>query len=236
MGIRKCIVIIILFFTSLAYSAEQMIEIAVEITEINENKSRELGIEWPDAISTIESNIPSIIESGYWERTTKFTATLKALEANGASKVLSKPKLVTKSGTSARFVVGGEFPIVASGIGTSSVNWKEYGIIMKIVPVFLKDDKIDIDINTELSRLDYSMQNVSNYPAIAKRQASSHLQVKDGETIVLAGLIETTKQKVVKGVPFLSKIPLLGVLFSTNKTVEIRTNVLIFVTPRLVGK
>ena len=229
---RKLLVIPFLFFASLVYS-QQMIEISVEITEINENKSMELGIDWPAEISLTESAIPAIIESGSWERITSFTATLKALETNGAAKVLSKPKLVTKSGTTAKFMVGGEFPVVATGVGTSQVEWKEFGIIMKITPTVQKDEKIDIVLETELSRLDYNAP-VAGYPSVAKRQASSNLQIKNGETMVLAGLIETTKGKTVEGIPILCDIPILGALFSLTKHYETKTNVLIFVTTKIL--
>ncbi|MDR3253705.1 MAG: type II and III secretion system protein [Endomicrobium sp.] len=213
-----------------------MIVISIEITEINENKSKELGIEWPTNISTLEANIPSIIEMGSLERMTKFSADIKALEANGAAKVLSKPKLVTKSGTNARFMVGGEFPIVAAAVGASSINWKEYGIIMKITPTIIKDNNIDIVLSTELSRLDYSIPTVATYPVIAKRQAPSHIQMKDGDTMILAGLIETTRGETVTGIPFLSDIHVLGLLFSTTKNTEVKTNVLIFVTTKLIER
>ncbi len=229
---KKLILIPFLFFASWAYS-EQMVEISVEITEINENKSIELGIKWPDEVTAIETTIPSIIESGAWERVTAYSATIKALEAHGAAKVLSKPKLVTKSGTTAKFMVGGEFPVVATAIGTSTIDWKEYGIIMKITPTVTKDKKIDIMLETELSRLDYNAP-VAGYPAVAKRQASSHLQIKNGETMVLAGLIETTKGKTVEGVPVLCDIPILGALFSVTKNYDTKTNVLIFVTTKLI--
>ena len=231
---KKLICLTVCLFLSSLLFAEPMVEIAVEITEINENKSMELGIQWPIEVSASEVNIPSIIESGAWSRITAYTATLRALETNGAAKVLSKPKLVTKSGTTAKFMVGGEFPVVAvAEIGNSKIEWKEFGIIMKIVPTILKDNKIDLKIDTELSRLDYNAP-VAGYPSIAKRQASSHLQVKDGETVVLAGLIETTKGKTKSGVPILSDIPVLGALFSVNKDYDTKTNVLIFVTPRLI--
>lgn len=229
---KKLIFIPILFFASLVYS-EQMIEISVEITEINENKSIELGVKWPDEISGIESSIPSILESGKWERITEFSATLKALETKGAAKVLSKPKIVTKSGSTARFMVGGEFPVVATAIGTSDIEWKEFGIIMNITPKVLENKKIDIELNTELSRLDYNAP-VAGYPSVAKRQASSHLEINNGETMVLAGLIETTKGKTTEGVPILSDIPVLGALFSIKKDYETKTNVLIFVTPKIL--
>jgi pilus assembly protein CpaC len=135
-----------------------MIEISVEITEVYENKAKSLGLGLPDSVITSEFNIPSILESGSWGRDTKLSAILKSLEENGAAKVLSHPKLVTKSGASAEFIVGGEIPIVATGVGTSSVKWKKYGIIVDIKPTVSKDGKIDIVIKTELSRIDYSIQ------------------------------------------------------------------------------
>jgi pilus assembly protein CpaC len=230
---KKLILILTLFLATVAYSSEQMIEIAVEITEVNENKTKDLGIKWTDTVSAIEGNIPSIIESGDWSRSTAFLATLKALEENGAAKVLSKPKLVTKSGTSANFMVGGEFPVAAVTVGSTSVHWKKYGIIMDITPTVTKDDKIDIVINTELSRIDHSVQS-GGYYGLTKRHASSNLQIKNGETVVLAGLIETTKEKVVNGIPFLCDIPILGVLFSSTRDIEKKTNVLIFVTTKLI--
>ncbi|MDR2645213.1 MAG: type II and III secretion system protein [Endomicrobium sp.] len=230
---KKLNIIVFLFFASLGCASEQMIEISVEVTEMYENKARSLGMELPDSISVSEFNIPSILESGSWGRDTKFSTILKALEENGAAKVLSQPKLVTKSGANAKFMVGGEIPIVATGVGTSSIKWKKYGIIINIKPTVSKDSKIDIVIETELSRIDNSIQ-IAGYPAIRKRKASSHLQIKDGDTMVLAGLIETTKTKTRKGVPFLCNIPVLGLLFGVTCYHEEKTNVLIFVTTKLI--
>jgi pilus assembly protein CpaC len=230
----KIIIFFIFLFYQILYASEQMVEISVEISEINEDKRRELGIEWPSAISVEESNnIPAIIESGAFLRKTNFSATLKALETNGAAKVLSKPKLITKSSSSANFMVGGEFPIVTTGLGTSSVKWKKYGIMMNITPTILNDNKIDIAIDTELSRIDNSV-NVAGYPIVATRQASSHLRIKNGQTIILAGLLETSKDKRKKGIPLLCDIPLLGALFGTVSYVNRQTNVLIFVTTNLI--
>jgi pilus assembly protein CpaC len=212
-----------------------MVEIEVEIIEVNENKIKDFGSELPSIFSVEESNIPSIIESGAFRRTTKFTATLKALEENGIAKILSKPKLVTKSGTRASFMVGGEIP-VATGTRVKKFHtkWKKYGIIMEITPTIIKHDKIDIVIDTELSRIDRSVLGADKCPGISKRHAFSNLQIKNGETVVLAGLIETTKETIVKGVPFLKSIPILGILFRHKCDVEKKTNILIFVTTKLL--
>jgi pilus assembly protein CpaC len=230
---KKLVTVVFLFFASLVYASQQMIEISVEITEVYENKARSLGLELPDLVIMSEFNIPSILESGSWGRDTKFSTIFKSLEENGAAKVLSQPKLVTKSGASAEFMVGGEIPIVATGVGISSVKWKKYGIIMDIKPTLSKDGKIDIVIKTELSRVDYSIQ-VAGYPAIKQRRASSHLQIKDGDTMVLAGLIETTKIKTRKGVPFLCNVPILGLLFGVTNYKEDKINLIIFVTTKLI--
>ncbi|MDR1474270.1 MAG: type II and III secretion system protein [Endomicrobium sp.] len=230
---KKLFVFAVLFCTPSVYGAEQMIEISVEVTEMYENKAKNLGLEFPDSINISEFNIPSILESGSWGRDTKFSSTLKALEENGAAKVLSQPKLVTKSGASANFMVGGEIPIVATGVGSSYVQWKKYGIIMSIKITISKDGKIDIVIETELSRIDHSIQ-VAGYPAIKKRKVSSHLQIKDGDTVALAGLIETTKTKTRKGIPFLCNVPVLGLLFGVTRYNEEKTNVIIFVTTKLI--
>jgi pilus assembly protein CpaC len=229
----KKLIVLILFFTQILCASSQMVEISVEISEINEDKRKELGIEWPSVISIEENNIPAIIESGAFLRKTNFSAIIKTLETKGAAKVLSKPKLITKSATSANFMVGGEFPIVTTGLGTSSVKWKKYGIMMNITPTILNNNKIDIAIDTELSRIDNSV-NVAGYPIVATRQASSHVQIKNGQTIILAGLLETAKDKRIKGIPLLCDIPLLGALFSTVNYIDRQTNILIFVTTNLI--
>jgi pilus assembly protein CpaC len=230
---KKLATVSFLFFASLVCASQQMIEISVEVTEMYENKARSLGMELPNSVSMSEFNIPAILESGSWGRDTKFSAMLKALEENGAAKILSQPKLITKSGASANFMVGGEIPIVATGVGTSSIKWKKYGIIMDIKPTVSKDGEIDIVIEIELSRIDHSVQ-VAGYPAIRKRKASSHLQIKNGDTMVFAGLIETTKIKTRKGVPFLCNIPVLGLLFGVTYYREEKINLIIFVNTKLI--
>ncbi|MBQ3835317.1 MAG: type II and III secretion system protein [Elusimicrobia bacterium] len=224
------------------FASEHLIEIAIEVTEINNNKANEYGIKWVDEISTGElfitgadgaTTYPSLVEFNDWVRYTPLTAKLKLLKESGSAQVLSKPKLVTKSGTKARFLVGGEFPISVSGVSGGNVEWKEYGIITEILPKILADDKIDLVIQTELSRLDWS-NAVQGYPNIAKRQAKSNVILKDQQTIVIAGLIENYKDKIKSGIPILSDIPLLGALFRNTKTIDNKTNVLIFVTPRII--
>ncbi|MDR2709453.1 MAG: type II and III secretion system protein [Elusimicrobiota bacterium] len=232
---KKFLFAICLLFLCIVSNAQSMVEISIEITELNENDVMEFGINWPAVIELQETAIAALPETGTWGRLTPFAAALKALEATGQAKVLSKPKLITKSGASAKFMVGGEIPLANVTMASSKVEWKEYGIIMTVTPTILANSKIDLIVETELSRLDYNAQ-VSGYPSIAKRFASSKLIMKDGETMVLAGLIENTQSKATSGIPLLSRIPFLGALFRTTKIVDTKTNVLVFVTPKILER
>lgn len=231
---------VFLLFFSVSLFAEQLIEISIEITEINNNKAKEYGIKWVDEISTGEplfitdkgTIYPSLIEFQDWIRK-PLGATLKLLQESGSAEVLSNPKLITKSGSKARFLVGGEFPIAVSGVTGGKVEWKEYGIITEVLPKILQDNKIDLTIETELSRLDWT-RDVQGFPIIAKRQAKSYVILKNQQTIVIAGLIENYKDKTTSGIPILQDIPILGTLFKNTKTIDNKTNVLIFVTPKII--
>ena len=239
---KVCFSFVLLLLCAVSLFAEQLVEISIEITEINNNKAKEYGIKWVDEISTGElfvtngegnTTYPSLVEFNDWVRYTPLSAKLKLLQESGSAQVLSNPKLLTKSGTKAKFLVGGEFPIAVSGVSGGNVEWKEYGIITEILPKILSDDKIDLVIETELSRLDWA-NAVQGLPNIAKRQARSSVILKNQQTIVIAGLIENYKDKTTSGIPLLSDIPLLGTLFKNTKVKDNKTNVLIFVTPKII--
>lgn len=234
------------FVTVPLHAAGDMVEIAVEITEINNMRARELGIRWFDTVQAGEiattvadqvpdtlPDLPTIIDVADWKRFTALTAELKILAEKGAAQILSKPKLVARSGTSAKFLVGGEFPVVAEGATSSSIEWKEYGIKTEMTPRILEDGQIDLTLTTEVSRLDWA-NRVRDFPAIATRVATSSVRVRSGQTIALAGLIETRRDDNAVGIPLLMDIPLLGHLFSRKSKVESKSNVLIFVTPRIL--
>jgi len=230
-----------------AETAEPLIQISVEVAEINNNKARELGIKWIDTIGTGEvawdvsgrtpatlPEVPSIIAVGDWARYSALTAELKMLVTRGAAKIMSKPKLVTKSGSAAKFLVGGEIPIVASGVSGGTIEWKEYGVKMEIKPVYVVSSKtIYLSLDTEISRLDWA-NKVANYPAILTRNAKTELEVKSGETITIAGLVENTQEEQRSGIPLLMDIPILGGLFGRISLTNVENTVMIFVTPQLL--
>jgi pilus assembly protein CpaC len=241
-----CAALILSSLSIHAFCAGEMVEISVEITEVNTTKANQLGITWTNAIQAGEvswSNgsripsalpeVPSIIQVGDFARYTALSAQLKFLESKGAAQILSNPKILTKSGTSAKVIVGGEMAVVATGVSGGTIQWKEYGIKSEVQPRILPDDYIDLVLTTEVSRLDYANQ-AGGYPSISKREATSNIKVKSGQTITIAGLIDTQKQNSSSGIPLLSDIPVLGHLFSHKTINETKSNVLIFVTPKIV--
>ena len=233
-----------------SFAKSNMVEVSIEVTEINNNKATQLGIQWPSpfqagqvattdstrvpaTLPVLTNNFPSLITIGNSAQYTSLSATLQLLETKGAAQILSRPKILTKSGTSAKVVVGGEIAIIATGNVGGSIEWKEYGIKEEVLPQIAEDDFIDLSLNTEVSRLDYSQMS-GGYPSIVKREARSFVKVKSGQTVTIAGLLQTDKQNNISGIPLLCDIPIIGVLFGTKSVSEVKTNILIFVTPKII--
>ncbi|MDI6757421.1 MAG: type II and III secretion system protein [Endomicrobiia bacterium] len=236
----------VFFFVSAPARAEnEMIQITVEIVEVINSKARELGVKWADTMQSGEvmwqasgrqpeylPEVPSVIKVGDWARWSPFTADLKMLVEKGAAKIMSKPKLLTKSGSEAKVLVGGAYPVAIAGIAgaTGSIEWKEYGIRLIIKPVALPNKKISAAITTEVSRLDWA-NKVQGFPAIVTREATSEIIVNAGDTLTIAGLTESKKEEKIIGVPVLMDIPFLGELFKRKSYNDVESTVVIFVTP-----
>jgi len=238
----------VLFFLipAFIFAEDEMIQITVEVTEINNNKARELGIKWLDNVQFGEVSwsaggrspnllpeVPALLGAGDIARWTALSGDIKLLQEKGAAKILSKPKLLTRSGTEAEFMVGGEFVVVTGGTSGGTIEWKEHGIILKIKPEIAGDKKIRADITMEVSRPDWA-NKTGSYPSLSTRKASNKVTVKSGQTITIAGLTETKSETTKTGIPLLSDLPILGYLFGQESVTEVQNTVLIFITPEIV--
>lgn len=232
-----------------AFAENEMIQVTVEVVEVLNSKAKDLGVKWVDTIQSGEvmwgvagrqpemlPEIPSVIKVGDWARWSPFTAELKMLIEKGAAKIMSKPKLLTRSGSEAKVLVGGQFPVVAVAAagGTSTVEWKDYGISLIIKPSAVSGGRISATVTAEVSRLDWS-NKVQGYPAVVTRNATTDIIVKSGDTLTIAGLTESKKEEQIKGVPVLMYIPILGELFKRRSTQDVESTVVIFVTPSYVN-
>jgi len=220
-----------------AEKAKPLIQIGVEVVELDEQKSQNLGIQWLNALHLQEINIPSFFEVGTISRASLF-ADLQFLEQEGAADLLANPKLVAKDGTDASFHAGGEIPYATAGIqGTVTVEFKKYGVDLKINPHLTEEGRIELTIEAAVSGPD-SQNGVTLsgnvVPAIRSRQVNSQLTVNPGATLTMAGLIQNEKEWLRDGVPVLMHIPLLKYLFSHKVQTNRKTSIVIFVTPTVL--
>lgn len=169
-------------------------------------------------------------------------AYLDTLEAKGMAKTLAEPTLVALSGEPASFLAGGEFPIpVAGGAGGNAdaitVAFKTFGVSLAFTPTVLGNNVINLIVEPEVSSLDPSASvtiNDISIPGLQTRRASTTLELRDGESFAIAGLLREDMTTTVSQMPLLGSIPILGSLFRSSEYQKGQTELLIVVTPRLV--
>ena len=170
-----------------------------------------------------------------------FNVTLDALERKGAITTLAEPTLVALSGETASFLAGGEFPVPVAQVGQGStsitVEWKPFGVSLAFTPTVLADGVINLVVQPEVSAIDSSASIVVNnitIPGVQVRRARTVVEMRDGESFALAGLIRKDFSDTVRQVPLLGSIPIIGTLFRSTGFQNDQTELVIIVTPRLV--
>ncbi|MBI9079971.1 MAG: type II and III secretion system protein family protein [Pseudodesulfovibrio sp.] len=173
----------------------------------------------------------------YQTGTTSIFGMIDALKANGLVRMLAEPNLTCVSGESAEFLVGGEVPIPMPGaLGTLGIEFKPFGVGLKFTPLVMSSGLINLQVNPEVSELDYSRSlSVSGYeiPTISTRRASTVVEMADGQSFIIAGLISDTLKENSHKFPGLGEIPVLGALFSSKDFSSSKTELVIIVTARL---
>ena len=181
---------------------------------------------------------------GYFRNGDNLTleVTWKALEEKGDLRTLASPTLVTRSGMPASFLAGGEIPVpIASGAGTGgsqtvTIEWKEFGVKLDFTPTVEEDNSITLKVAPEMSQLDFTSgtQGTFTIPALSTRKASTVVNLRAGEHLAIGGLKSTEKTKVVRKVPILGHIPLLGFFFTNTVTGRVERDLLVVVSPELL--
>ncbi|MNV41682.1 Type II secretion system protein D precursor [compost metagenome] len=160
------------------------------------------------------------------------------LEGNGMARVLAEPTLVALSGQSASFLAGGELPVpVPQGLGTTSIEYKPFGIGLTVTPTVLSNERIVLKVAPEASDLDYTNSLSINgvaVPAITTRRADTTVELGDGESFIIGGLVSRTTTSNADKVPLLGDIPVLGTFFKQNRYQMSEKELVILVTPHLV--
>ena len=156
-------------------------------------------------------------------------------------KVLAEPTLITLSGKRANFLAGGEFPIPVpqstSGGLTITIEYKPFGVGLNFTPTVLSGNKINMQVAPEVSELDFSNAvTISGFvvPALTTRRVSTDIELADGQSFAIAGLLKSDVREIVTKFPLLGDIPILGVLFRSTNFQKNETELIIIVTPHLV--
>jgi pilus assembly protein CpaC len=240
---------------------EVMVHVDVRIVEFRRGGLRELGIRWRDEVDgpsagviadflvndrfrvlPPESRIPEDAFDplptktgwrGYLGLSSVLDSRLRMLEQAGEATLVAEPRLSCRSGGAARFVAGGEIPVpVVNGVGSTDVEYREYGVILDVKPVADANGAISARIETELSQIDPA-QRVAGIPGLLKRRSVTDVNLRAGETLVIAGLASRLRSLDDSGIPGLARVPVAGRLFGVRGRRNEDTEVVIFLTPRI---
>ena len=165
-----------------------------------------------------------------------FTTALNFLEAESMAHILAEPKLVSLSGQPASFLAGGEFPIPTKDKdGNTVIEYKRFGVSLLFTPYVLSNGRINLAVNPEVSEIQ-RVDSLAGYivPSLNTRNLSTTVELYDGQTLALAGLLRENMRETVSKVPGLGDLPILGALFRSSSFLQDKTDLIIAVTPHLV--
>lgn len=238
---------------SVNISSSQQVQLNVRFVEINRQAGQDLGAKYsanfayglggrsvvlnPDGASVPTAGTGEIIGS-LLSNGVSVDIAVKALEERGLARMLAEPNLIARSGQTASFLAGGEFPIpVSEDNGKISVTYKKYGVSLDFTPTVLKDGLVSLDIAPEVSSIDasasYNIGNIS-VPGFTVRRAKTSVDLKNGQSFMIAGLLQSQNDITTSRIPGLGKMPVLGSLFSSKSYQRRETDLVILVTPYLV--
>lgn len=236
---------------SVNISSSQQVQLNVRFVEINRQAGQDLGAKYsanfaygfggrdvsldPGSVPTAGTGeaIGRLLSNGV-----SIDIAIKALEERGLARRLAEPNLIARSGETASFLAGGEFPIpVSEENGKISVSYKKYGVSLDFTPTVLKDGLVSLDIAPEVSSIDasssYNIGSIS-VPGFIVRRAKTSVDLKNGQSFMIAGLLQSQNDITTSRIPGLGKMPVLGALFSSKSYQRRETDLVIIVTPYLV--
>jgi pilus assembly protein CpaC len=170
-------------------------------------------------------------------------ATIKALQQQNLLQILAEPNLLTETGKEASFLAGGEFPfpVVQGGgagtVPTVTIQFKEFGVRLTFTPKLTEDNKIHLHVRPEVSALDFTNAVTLQgffIPALSTRRVETDMELQDGQSFAIAGLVDDRLSQVAQRIPGLGNIPILGLLFKSRSLNKSKTELLVVVTPHIV--
>jgi TonB family protein len=240
-----------------------LVEIDVQVLEIKKDAIDKLGFQWsetaafleqePGGVHTLNRQLGNILKSAMQSQfnRSQLSITLQAMEQDNMARTLARPKLVALSGKEAKFLAGGQIPVLAnvsasSGTSTTSVEYVDFGVKLNIKPEVKENGYIDVKLEVEIKTIDSSNAlsvvtgsgntvTTTSSTAFKTRSASTELYLKPGETIFLAGLINNEETNNLKQVPGLGNLPIIGALFRSKDFQLGDTELVISLTPKILN-
>ena len=217
---------------------DAMIHLQVSILEVRHSAMNSLGIRWDNVLQGPAANINSAGEPGrhgYLDWTARLGSAIDLLRQRGEARIVAEPTLSCRSGGEAHFVAGGELPVpVTNGQGTPNVQYHEYGVILDVKPVADDAGNVYARVETEVSDIDHSVA-VLGVPGILKRHSNTEVNVRTGETIVIAGLVDRSSTVDRHGLPLLGALPGVSPLFQSHSRELKDSELVVLITPRIVS-
>ena len=239
------------------------IRLEVRVAEVNRNRLRDYGTSFlqggqtggysnsgggPSSIGDTVIGLPSAILNPtlnllLFNRSLNTMAMLRVLRTEGAFRELAEPNLIAMNGQQASFLAGGEFPVPVlqnfggQGGGGITIVWKEYGIRLNFKPTIIDEDHIRLELEPEVSTIDFTNGVRFNgfvVPALRTRRAKTGVELRDGQSFALAGLLDNTETKTLSRIPIVSDIPVIGALFKSKSFEKKETELMFFVTAHMV--
>nr|WP_174848851.1 pilus assembly protein N-terminal domain-containing protein [Yersinia artesiana] len=207
------------------------VNVKLTIAEVTKDFTENVGVNW----STVGDSVGSF---QFFKFNAKGISTLvHAINDNAIARVLAEPNLSVLSGESASFLVGGEIPIVSTTQNSREVSYKEFGIKLNIGAKVNDKKRIRIILNEEVSSIGktFNITGGDSYPTLRTRKAATTLELGDGESFILGGLISNTERESLKKIPLIGDIPILGAFFRNAQTEQNQTELIVIATVNLVN-
>lgn len=234
---------------SVGVTQPQQVLLEVRFVEVQRNAARELGIRWDIIGNTTSATLGT---GALLSNSTPFGSILttllgkgfevdnliKMLEDRGVARRLAEPNLVALSGDTASFLAGGEFPFpVAGALNAITIEFKKFGVGLAFTPTVLANGLINMKIEPEVSQIDpTNVMSIGGVqiPSLIVRRANTTVELRDGQSFAIAGLLQANSVTSAKQLPWLGDIPVIGALFKSSQFQKNETELTIIVTPHLV--
>lgn len=243
--------------------SDQQIELNVKIVEFNRTKAMQSGFDFlgrddktigglfPGDIATpadplaffADASVPGLdLAFRYKSGGDEIATMIRLLQENGLLRVLAEPRVVAASGQPANFLSGGEIPIPVAagsqgGVATVTIEWKEFGVGIGFVPTIVDSGVVNLKVSPEVSGLDYGNAIVLGgfrVPALRTRRAQTTVELKDGEVLVIGGLMMEEEEDNIRKIPILGDIPLLGFFFTDKDRTSSQSELIFVVSANIV--